>query len=63
MKNVGNIDRLIRLISVGFIFYAYYMRWTVGWTAILSAVVAVVLLTTAFSGECPLYKQIGLNTK
>jgi len=62
-SNVGLIDRFIRIILVGVIFYAYYIGWTVGWVAIVSAFVAALLLVTAFSGECYLYSWLGISTK
>jgi hypothetical protein len=64
MKNVGNVDRVIRILLIGFIFYAYYVGWTVGWVvALISIAVVVFLFTTAGRAQCPLYQQIGISTR
>jgi hypothetical protein len=64
MKNIGNIDQVIRILLIGFIFYAYYVGWTVGWLgALVSAVIVVFLFTTAWSAQCPFYQQIRISTR
>lgn len=57
MKNVGNIDRTLRiLIGLGLIAITQVGPQTPwGW-------IGVVPLLTAFVGFCPLYKLLGLNT-
>jgi hypothetical protein len=61
-KNIGSIDRVIRIV-VGLVFIAYALRlgfhntgWNwVGWFGILP-------LLTAFVGICPAYSLFGLST-
>lgn len=55
-QNVGKTDRYMR-IGLGILIVAagiYFQSW---W-----GVVAVVPFVTAFTGFCPLYKILGLNT-
>lgn len=62
-SNVGLIDRMIRIMLVAIIFYAYYIGWVAGLSAFVAAVFAVVLLATAFTGDCFLYRWLGVSTK
>ena len=61
--NVGLIDRIIRIMLVAVIFYVYYIGWISGLVAMGAAVIAVVFLATAFTGDCFLYRWLGVNTK
>jgi hypothetical protein len=61
-KNMGNADRLIRVV-LAVILAALYFTGTVSGTpgTILVVVAAVFLLTSAI-GFCPLYAPLGLST-
>jgi hypothetical protein len=61
-KNMGNADRLIRVV-LAVILAALYFTGTVSGTlgTILVVVSAVFLLTSAI-GFCPLYAPLGLST-
>ena len=61
-KNMGNADRLIRVV-LAVILAALYFTGTVSGTpgTILVVVAAVFLLTSAI-GFCPLYAPFGLST-
>ncbi|MFK7773104.1 MAG: YgaP-like transmembrane domain [Saprospiraceae bacterium] len=48
---------------VAVIFYFFYIGWVSGFVAMAAAVVAVVFLTTAFTGYCFLFRWLGLSTK
>lgn len=55
--NVGTIDKVVRIILaiiIGVLGY-YYQTW---W-----GLIALVPLTTAFIGFCPVYTPFGLSTK
>ncbi len=56
MKNVGSIDRVIRIIAgVAILGAGYYFKnW---WGAI-----GIVPLVTALLGWCPAYSLFGINT-
>lgn len=58
-KNVGKIDRIIRLIlAVLFVYAGYTMS---GWYQILY-LFAITLIITVFTGFCLPYKWFGINT-
>lgn len=56
MKNIGSIDRVIRVIAgIAIIGAGYYFKnW---WGAI-----GIVPLATALLGWCPAYSLLGINT-
>jgi hypothetical protein len=61
-KNMGSMDRVIRLIIaaiVGVLFYTGTLSGTVG---IVLLVLAGVFVLTSFVGFCPLYAPFGLKT-
>ncbi len=62
-SNLGTIDRGIRILLVLGVFYAYYTGWIFGLVAMGFAVIALVLLVTAFTGECFIYRWLGVNSK
>jgi hypothetical protein len=61
-KNMGNTDRIIRII-VAAIFAALYFTGTVeGTVGIILLVLGGVFLATSAISFCPLYTLVGLNT-
>jgi hypothetical protein len=61
-KNVGTIDRTVRIIIAIVIAVLYFTNTIIGtWGAILLVVGAVLLLTSLVS-FCPLYALLGLNS-
>jgi hypothetical protein len=61
-KNMGNADRLIRiLIAVG-IAVLYFTGTIGGRLAIVLGVVAVVFVITSLVGRCPGYIPLGIST-
>jgi hypothetical protein len=59
-KNVGSIDRIVRIvIGLGLLWYAIFAAPTgynwIGW-------IGVVPIVTALIGNCPLYSIIGVST-
>jgi len=55
-KNMGNTDRVLRMIlSIVIAGVGYYYK---SWWGLL----AFVPLVTAFTGFCPLYRLLGINT-
>jgi hypothetical protein len=57
MKNVGGLDRGLRII-VGLVLIALAATGTVGWWGWLG----VVPLLTGLIGGCPAYSLLGVNT-
>jgi hypothetical protein len=55
-QNIGKSDRIFRMIlSIVIAFAGYYYKT---WWGLL----AFVPLVTAFTGNCPLYSLLGINT-
>jgi len=62
-KNIGNLDRIIRLILAVVFAALYFMGVTGGTTyGLVLLIVGGVLLVTALIDICPLYKIFGINT-
>jgi hypothetical protein len=62
-KNMGNLDRAVRLFVVLAIGIAYLMGQLSGTLAIVLGVVAVAFLLTSLVGTCPAYLPFGLSTR
>ncbi|HPW44677.1 MAG TPA: DUF2892 domain-containing protein [bacterium] len=60
-KNEGNLDRIIRLVGAVILAALGYWGLTGIWQ-IAAYVVAVILLITASTGFCGLYKLLGITT-
>ncbi|SNR38187.1 YgaP family membrane protein [Lutibacter flavus] len=61
-KNMGNSDKLIRLLIAVVIAALYYTKVIDGTVAIVLMAVGIILLLTSLLNFCPLYKIFGLNT-
>lgn len=61
-KNMGNLDRIIRVI-VAIIFSALYFTGTVtGTFGMVLLVLGAIFLATSLISFCPLYTLFGANT-
>ncbi|MBI2283109.1 MAG: DUF2892 domain-containing protein [Bacteroidetes bacterium] len=61
-KNMGNIDRIIRMIAA-IVFSALYFTGTVtGTVGLVLVILGAVFLATSFISFCPLYTLFGVNT-
>ncbi|MCX7883267.1 MAG: DUF2892 domain-containing protein [Brevinematales bacterium] len=61
-KNMGTLDRLIRLTLAAVIILLIVLKVLTGLWMIIGALVAVVFIVTSMIGFCPLYKLIGIST-
>ncbi len=61
-KNMGGVDRIIRLIIAAVIGCLYYNGTIEGTLAYVLLAVAAVFAVTALMSSCPLYSLVGLNT-
>lgn len=61
-KNMGNMDRIIRLAIVALIAGLYFANIISGTIAIILLVAAVIFLLTAITNFCPLYTLFGINS-
>lgn len=63
IKNMGNLDRILRIVIAILIAVLYYTNVISGTTAIILLLVSVAFIITSFIGFCPLYSLIGIQTK
>lgn len=61
-KNVGNLDKGIRIVLAIGASYLYMSDMVVGILGIVLLVVSVVLVLTSLFSFCPLYKMFGIST-
>lgn len=61
-KNMGNADRVIRLVLAGVLALLWFQQIVTGTLGIVALAVAVVFALTSFISFCPLYKLIGINS-
>lgn len=62
-KNMGTLDRIIRISLVVLIAILYFTNVISGTWAIILGILAVVFLLTSLVGFCPLYLPFGISTK
>ena len=61
-KNMGNTDRIVRVIVAVIIAALYFTNVITGMLGIILLVLAAVFLATSFISVCPLYMPFGLST-
>ncbi len=62
-KNMGTVDRVIRVSLVVLIAILYFTNVISGTWVIILGVLAVVFLATSLVGFCPLYLPFGISTR
>ena len=62
IKNVGNTDRIIRVIPFLIFTYVYYTGLLSGTSLIILGVVSIALLFTSITGLCSIYAMFGIST-
>ena len=61
-KNMGSIDKLVRVLVAAVIAVLYFTDQITGTAAIILGIFAVVFLLTSAMGFCPLYLPLKLST-
>jgi glucose uptake protein GlcU len=61
-KNMGTIDRVIRLLIAAVAVFLFYNGTLTGTMGIVALVVAAVFTLTSVISFCPLYRIVGLST-
>lgn len=61
-KNVGTIDKALRLGVALLIAVLYFLDIITDTTAIVLGVLAIVFAITAFINFCPIWAALGINT-
>jgi Na+(H+)/acetate symporter ActP len=62
-KNMGNTDRVIRVLVAVVIAALYFTDQISGTLAVILGLLAVVFVLTSVVGTCPLYLPFKLSTK
>jgi Ca2+/H+ antiporter len=61
-KNMGQIDRIVRVILALIMAALYFTGQVEGLTGTIMLVLAAVFTLTSFVSFCPLYAPFGINT-
>jgi uncharacterized membrane protein len=61
-KNMGNPDRIVRLILAAIMAVLFFTNTVTGVFGIILLVLAIVFVLTSLISFCPLYTLVGLNT-
>ncbi len=61
-KNMGNADRIIRVLAAIVVAVLYFTHMISGTLAIVLGIVAIIFVITSFLSSCPLYYPFGINT-
>ena len=61
-KNMGTVDRALRILVAIVIGVLYYMGTISGTLGLVLSALAVVFVLTSLVSTCPLYLPFGLNT-
>jgi hypothetical protein len=62
-KNMGTVDRTIRLLLASVVAVLYFTGNLTGLAAIILGLLAVIFVITSFVAFCPLYLPFGLSTR
>lgn len=62
-KNMGTVDRVVRVVVALAVAALYFAGSISGVAAIVLGVIAVVFLATSFTGYCPGYVPLGISTR
>ena len=61
-KNMGNIDRIVRILIAAVVAVLYFTNVISGTVAIVLGVLAIIFVATSLVSFCPLYAIFGFKT-
>ena len=61
-KNVGNIDRIVRILLALVFGYLYFTGAVTGLVGTVLLVLGGIFVLTALLGTCPIYSALGMST-
>lgn len=61
-KNMGNADRIIRVLLAAVFAYLYFSGTVTGTLGLILVILGAVFVLTSLVSFCPLYTMVGLNT-
>ncbi len=62
-KNMGTLDRTVRILVALVVVYLYNTKQISGKTAIAALLVSGIFILTSFISFCPLYLPFGISTR
>lgn len=62
-KNMGNIDKIVRILVALIIIILYFMHQISGTLAIVGLILSGIFILTSFISFCPLYLPFGISTR
>lgn len=62
-KNMGSIDRTIRVLAGVVVLALYFMHYLSGTLALVLGAIAIIFIVTSFVGWCPAYAPFGWSTR
>ncbi len=62
IRNMSNVDRIIRVLLAALMAYLYFSGWVTGVIGIAVVIFAAVFLFTSILGFCPLYAPFKFST-
>jgi hypothetical protein len=62
-KNIGTIDKVIRILVAVVVAVLYYAKIFSGTTGIIMMALSVIFVVTSLISYCPLYQLISINTR
>ncbi|HMT73569.1 MAG TPA: DUF2892 domain-containing protein [Chitinophagaceae bacterium] len=60
--NMGNVDRIIRVIFAAVLAYLYFSGTVTGTLGLVLVILGGVFVLTSLISFCPLYTLVGINT-
>ncbi|MFN8291939.1 MAG: DUF2892 domain-containing protein [Chitinophagaceae bacterium] len=61
-KNMGNADRIIRVLIAAVFAYLYFSGTVTGTLGLILVILGGVFVLTSLVSFCPLYTLVGINT-
>ncbi|NSW45986.1 MAG: DUF2892 domain-containing protein [Bacteroidales bacterium] len=61
-KNIGNADKIIRIMIAAVITILYFTNILTGTLGIVLLILSIVFVLTSLISFCPLYVPLGINT-
>jgi hypothetical protein len=62
-KNMGTIDRVIRVILAVVVIFLYLSGSITGIAALILGIIAAIFIITSIVGFCPLYVPLKISTR
>lgn len=61
-KNMGTLDRIIRIILALVVIILYFAGLITGTAAVILGIIAFIFIITSAAGTCPLYIPLKIST-